>query len=853
MKVLAVDGNSIFYRAFYGVRLLSTKDGFFTNAIYGFLNILLKEIADVAPDYMAIAFDLPSPTFRHTRYDQYKAGRKPAPDELKMQMPVLQELLRLMGYAVVTSEGFEADDIIGTVAALTRKEGGQCVIVTGDRDSFQLVGGGITLHLAATRNGAPQVIVYDEKTIEEEYGIDDPERMIEIKALMGDTSDNIPGVVGIGPKTASSLICRYKTIDAIYENIDSIEVTDKVREQLKKSREQAFLSRELAAIRLDCPIDPDLNAYRIGPVDQEKTAQLLTKLEMNSILKKLELTPSSPSTASEKEALSDIEVRKVSGSELQALAKNKACALAVDWKDGQPVNFALSLDHTVLIPDPFTAEALSAVLSDNNIEKTVYNLKALHRFALSQGGTVANVNLSLDIAAYLLDPDSSDYNLHRLCEKYGFHPSEETARKAHNIGLLGGKMQALIESKGLLPLLRDIEQPLCEVLASMELYGIRLDAQELEKYGKVLVKTLSEIEQKIYREAGSTFNINSPKQLAGVLFDQLGLPVRRKTKSGYSTDSEVLESLKHHHPVPALIIEYRTVSKLVSTYVDSLIKLQAKDGRIHSTFLQTQTRTGRISSVDPNMQNIPVRSELGGELRKFFIPDPGCAFVDADYSQIELRILAHMADDEAMREAFRSGIDIHFKTAGEIFHQPPELVTPLMRSRAKAVNFGIVYGMGAFSLSKDTGVSLQEAAGYIEDYFATYKSVKRFLNKTVEDAKKTGSVSTLFGRIRPIPEILSSNKVQAAVGERMAKNTPIQGTAADIIKIAMVKVYRRLHKEQLQSRLILQVHDELIIEAPLHEVQRASLILKEEMEGAVSMTVPVIAEVHSGDSWYAAK
>ena len=853
LKLLLVDGNSVFYRAFFGVRPLSTKDGFPTGALYGFLNILMKETDAFAPDGVAVAFDLPTPTFRHELYDGYKAGRKPAPEELHMQMPVMKEILTAMGYHVVTCERYEADDILGTLSARCVPGEDRCVILTGDRDSLQLVNDCVTVRLASPKAGV-SATEFDRAKIKQEYGVDDALRIVDIKALMGDSSDNIPGVAKIGPKTAVTLISAAGDLDKVYENLDGLPVSDTVKRNLLAGKDSAFFSRTLAAIDRNAPIDTDLAHYRNAPADEDRLRVLLTKYELNSILKRLKLaakTQQEPAPqAGAVPAAAPQQAEVWTQDTLPPLSS--PVGVWCRFEEDMPAQLELADEKHLYQVEGDCAAVLKALLAEEKLEKHVFHAKGFYRFAIKNGLPAKNMGVDGELAGYLLAADSSTYTLDALCVRYLGATPEETGRAAlvRHLGLtLGPRLAA----QGLEQLYREVELPLSEVLAFMELCGVAVDKKGIEAFGSMLSDRIENLRGEIYSLAGGEFNINSPKQLGEVLFEKLGLPVRKKTKSGYSTNVEVLESLREHHPIVEKILEYRTFHKLKSTYVEGFLKLIGPDGRIHSTFQQTVARTGRISSTEPNLQNIPVRTPLGSEMRRFFVAAPGRVLVDADYSQIELRVLAHMSADESMCRSFLDGEDIHMKTASEIFHMPPLMVTPLMRSRAKTVNFGIIYGMGAFSLSKDIGVSVSEAKQYIEGYFASYPKVKQFLDGTVEDARRTGHTTTLFGRIRPMPELQSTNKVTKALGERIAMNSPIQGTAADIIKIAMVRVYRRLAAENMKARLILQVHDELIVEAPEDEKDKAQLIVAEEMQNAAKLRVPLVVDTGVGNSWYDAK
>ena len=854
MKLLLVDGNSVFYRAFFGVRPLSTKDGFPTGALYGFLNILMKEVDDFKPDGVAVAFDLPAPTFRHEMYDAYKAGRKPAPEELHMQMPVMKQLLDAMGFHVVTCQRYEADDILGTLSAKCRPGEDTCVILTGDRDSLQLVNDCVSVRLASPKAGVAATVFNREK-IKEEYGVDDASRVVDIKALMGDSSDNIPGVAKIGPKTAVALVSAAGDLDGVYENLDSLPVTDTVKRNLLAGKDSAFFSRTLATIACDAPIDTDLNHYKNAPADEEALRLLLTKYELNSILKRLHLTAKAAPDEGMKAQAGPVSASPAAQPWTESTLPPLKSPVGI-WcrfdTDGSPEELELADEGHVWCIEADRTAVLKALLTDGAFEKHVFHAKDFYRFAISQGAAAENVGLDAELAGYLLAADSSTYALDTLSVRYLGVTPDETG-KALLVLRLGLVLAPRLAAEGLENLYREVELPLSEVLASMELLGVAVDKEGIENFGRMLTDRIENLRSEIYSLAGGEFNINSPKQLGEVLFEKLGLPVRKKTKSGYSTNVEVLESLRAHHPVVEKILEYRTVHKLESTYVEGFLKLIGPDGRIHSTFQQTVARTGRISSTEPNLQNIPVRTPLGSEMRRFFVARPGTLMVDADYSQIELRVLAHMSGDEVMCRAFLDGEDIHMKTASEIFDMPPMMVTPLMRARAKTVNFGIIYGMGAFSLSKDIGVSVSEAKQYIEGYFASYPKVRKFLDSTVETARQTGRTTTLFGRIRPMPELQSGNKVTQALGERIAMNSPIQGTAADIIKIAMVRVYRRLAAEKMEAKLILQIHDELIVEAPEQERDKAQIIVAEEMQNAAKLRVPLVVDTGVGGSWYDAK
>ena len=833
MKLLAIDGNSILNRAFYGIKLLTTRDGRYTNALVGFFNILTKLTGAEAPDEVAVAFDLKTPTFRHKMYAGYKAQRKGMQDELAAQMPVLKEMLTALGYKIVTCEGYEADDILGTLAAACRARGDECVIATGDRDSFQLVGGPVRVQYEGTK--AQRI---DEDAVRERYGVA-PAQMIDVKSLMGDSSDNIPGVPGIGEKTALALIQTFGSLEGVYGHLDDARIKKGVRAKLEAGREQAEMSRTLARIVCTAPIDTAPGAYRRGAPDAEKARALFTQCEMFSTLAKLDLEePETPDTRP------DTPVRPAPAAPLGG--RVYLCPAPGGWHAAQGGGVWFFEDGS---------PALAELCADAGAEKFCFDAKPLFRAALAAGKTAQNIAFDAKLAAYLLNPAASDYTPARLAGEYGVK-GDFRCDEAPDAPLMAPLCQALAgacEAQGMAGLLRDIELPLCAVLADMEHRGILVDKAGIEAFGHELAAALEEELAAIYGIVGYEFNVNSPKQLGKALFEDLGLPTRKKTKSGYSTNAETLESLRRYSPVIDHILQYRVYQKLNSTYVEGLLKVVGPDGRIHSTFNQTETRTGRISSNEPNLQNIPVRTPLGSRFRRYFIASEGCTLVDADYSQIELRVLAHVSGDEAMRAAFCSGEDIHRATAAKMYGVAPQQVTPAMRTSAKAINFGIMYGKGAYSLSRDLGITVKEAEDFIEAYLGTYPGVRRYMEQTIAHGRENGYVSTLFGRRRPLPELTAPNFNVRAQGERMAMNTPIQGTAADVIKLAMIRVYRRLAAEGLRAKLILQVHDELIVEAPLGEADAVRAIVKEEMERAADFAVPLTADVHEGRTWYDAK
>ncbi len=863
MKLLVLDGNSIVNRAFYGIKLLSTKNGEYTNAIYGFLNILLKLKDICKPDTVAVAFDVHAPTFRHKMYSEYKAGRHAMPDELRTQMPILKELLTSLGIKILEQEGWEADDILGTLAQVCRDNGDECFIATGDRDSLQLAHGGVKVLLARTKMGQAVTDVYDESAIMDEYGVT-PSELIQVKALQGDSSDNIPGVAGVGAKTALDLISRFHTLDYIYENLDTIDIKAGVRNKLANDKDKAYLSLELGTIRTDAPIDTDISSFKLK-CDNQRAVSQFVRLELFSLIPKFNLDANNAVLADD-----DVEQKErvltrltcVDADYLLERVRGKDTYFYPVIVDGAITDLYFSFDDEIIVMPSETPEYSYFVrnfFEDESSKKYSYNTKELHRLACKYGVELKGVCGDLMLSAYLLRPSDSNYDLEHLCVEYGVHIPEflnTLGEKDMTVSLAGvikplfDKTNKLIDDADERELLTEIELPLSAVLAKMEFAGFEVDKQGIESFGKMLGERINELTKAIYESVGYEFNINSPKQLGVALFEDLHLPCKKKTKTGYSTNAEVLEGLVDEHPCISQILEYRSLSKLKSTYCDGLLKVIDSDGRIHTRFNQVETRTGRISSLEPNLQNIPIRTELGREMRKFFVAGEGKKLVDVDYSQIELRVLSDLANDETMINAFNNGDDIHTITASQVFNMPLEMVTPQMRSRAKAVNFGIVYGIGAFSLAKDIGVTNKEAKQYIDNYLATYSGVDSYMKRMIELAKDKGYSQTLFNRKRYLPELSSSNHMMRAFGERVARNMPIQGTAADIIKIAMVKVDRRLRDENMKSHLILQVHDELIVEAPDDEAQKALEIVTQEMENACKMKVLLRADGKIGNTWY---
>ena len=854
MKLLVLDGNSILNRAFFGIKLLSTKSGDFTNGIYGFLTMFRKIYDETQPDAVAIAFDMRAPTFRHKQYAGYKSNRKGMPEELAQQLPVLQQLLKDLGYRIVTCEGWEADDILGTLSAAAEREGSSCVIATGDRDSLQLVSPATTVRLMSTKFGQPQVTVFDEQKIMEEYGVT-PRQMIDIKAIQGDSSDCIPGVAGIGPKGAGELVQKYGSLENIYQNLDDPEIKPAARKKLEASKDNAFMSYDLGTIRRDAPVETDLKAYIPTPGDPQSAGSTMVRLELFSLIEKFGLT-AAPAQETAIAAGRPEVIELPDGAPMLARLEDAGAAyFYCHWdKSGELLSLIFAHKDILWRVAPDSAFLL-AFFTNPLIKKHTHDIKPLHRLALSMGCKIQSVSLDTALAAYLLNPSATGYDVLRLAAEYSVPLPDFQEDEYNCAAVMPGLCAALskaIDGNNQRELLENIEIPLSFVLAQMEHIGFYVDSQSIKEYGEKLQTEVESLHDSIIEQVGYDFNINSPKQLGEVLFEKLGLPHGKKTKSGWSTSADVLESLRPMNPVVDEILRYRTVAKLKSTYCDGLLKVIGPDGRIHSSFNQTETRTGRISSTEPNLQNIPVRTPIGRELRKFFAAESG-VLVDADYSQIELRVLAHVANDPAMREDFLQGHDIHASTAARVFNMPQELITSQLRSRAKAVNFGIVYGIGAYSLSQDIGVSVKEADAYIKEYLRNYSGVDAYMKNVAESARETGYVEDMFGRRRYLPELKSSNFNMRSFGERVARNMPIQGAAADIIKIAMIRVSRRLEAEGLQARMILQVHDELIVECPESEQERVKALLTEEMEQAVNLSVPMVAEANAGRTWYDAK
>lgn len=877
-KLMVLDGNSIVNRAFYGIRLLTTKDGTPTNGVYGFLTILQKLINDEAPDALCVTFDLPAPTFRHEQFEAYKAQRKAMPDELAVQIPVLKEVLDAMNIPRYELAGWEADDLIGTIAKSCEDAHWLCVVVTGDKDSLQLVSETTRVKHVKSRLGQTETKEYTPAVFQEEYGFE-PMKMIDLKALMGDPSDNIPGVAGVGEKTALDLVRRFGTVREIYGGLDTLDIKDSVRKKLENGREAADMSYTLATICQDVPIDfvPEKNA-RQAP-DNDVLYGLFKKLEFSKLTDKFGLT--APVTAAAENAslaAGFIHKNVVTDKDVLEMAEVLTDAPWAAVRFDQTLDTAVIMcpggDTAYVLQRGVTADYLDALkrIAGPDIKKAGHDIKDTQRRLLDMDIVSEGWFFDTALAAYLLSPTDSNYSLQRLAELYGGFSLEINEDENGQISMLDGsaalsrltlEAAAVAHLKDTLErslteyqmdkLFYEIEIPLCRVLADMEHTGFLIDKKALQEFGDELSGRISELESGIYEQAGEQFNINSTKQLGAILFDKLMLPAPKKTKTGYSTNIEVLEFLLDKHPIIRLLIDYRELTKLKSTYTDGLMKVISADGRIHTNFQMTVAATGRLSSTDPNLQNIPVRKEVGGALRKMFVAGKGHMLIDADYSQIELRLLAHIAGDPVMHDAFLNGADIHSVTASQVFQTPLEEVTPLQRFHAKAVNFGIVYGISAFSLSQDIGVSVAEAKLYIDSYFAKYHGVRAYMHDIVEQAKKDGYVTTLFGRRRYLPELKSSNFNVRAFGERAARNTPMQGTAADVIKIAMVNAHKRLKAEVPTARLILQVHDELIAECAEKDTVLVEKILTEEMEQAVTLSVPLTVDARAGRSWAEAK
>ena len=844
MKLMILDGNSVINRAFFGVKPLTTRDGLYTHAIYGFLNILEKMEKEEQPDAVCVAFDLHGPTFRHLRYDGYKATRHGMPEELAMQMPVMKDVLRAMNIPIYECQGWEADDVIGTVGKICSNNGWECVVVTGDRDSLQLIDENVHVKLVISKGGQTNATLYTEEKFKEEYGFE-PKRLIDLKALMGDSSDNIPGVKGIGEKTAKNLLMKFGTLDGVYENLDDSIVKPKMRENLVTYKDDAYLSYELATIVSEAPIDFEPKDAIIMPYNRPALYELFQRLEFVRLIDKYGLRGA------------EMEMEKPVACKCAALprcdempAGGLPCAvyiaedgtLGVAWEKGvctmTPMEVQMACDCLL--------GRMNCVCHD--VKSTMHRLDEL-------GLCYGEFAFDTALAAYDLNPSQSDYPVSKLATTFlgATVDDGDAAACAEALWNLRPVLKAELERNGMTRLYQEIEFPLCGVLYRMECLGIDIDRAQLIQFGEMLTQRIDECEKLIFSYSEEPFNINSTKQLGTLLFEKLGLPPVKKTKTGYSTNADVLEKLKNKHPIIPAIMDYRMLTKLKSTYAEGLLKEIREDGRIHTTFQNLVTATGRLSSTEPNLQNIPVRTDLGAEIRKMFIPKSGHVLVDADYSQIELRVLAHIADDANMCHAFQNGLDIHAVTASQVFGVPVEEVTSLQRRHAKAVNFGIVYGISEFSLSEDIGVSRYEAKEYIESYLANYRGVRAYMKNVVEDAKNRGYTETMFGRRRYIPELKSSNFNVRSGAERMTLNTPIQGTAADLIKLAMIRVDKALRENFPKAKLILQVHDELIVECPEEQAEAVAALVSREMEAVAELKVPLTAEAKFGKSWYEAK
>ena len=840
MKLMILDGNSVINRAFYGVRPLTTREGLYTNAIYGFLNILEKMEKEEQPDAVCVAFDLHGPTFRHLQYEGYKATRHGMPEELAQQMPVMKEVLQAMNIPIYACQGWEADDVIGTVGRICSNNDWECVIVTGDRDSLQLIDKNVHIKLVISKAGQTTATLYTEELFRQEYGFE-PKKLIDLKALMGDSSDNIPGVAGVGPKTATQLLTSFGSLDGVYENLADASISQKLREKLENGKENAYLSYDLATIRPEAPIDFEPMDAVIQPYNRAELYRLFQKLEFVKLIDRYGLR----------------------GAEMEAPKKEMPC-VKLQELDDVPANLTecavyvapdgaigIACDQGVCVRTPLEAQmgmGLPAKMICHDSKSTMH---ALDELGISYGEAVFDTAL----AAYDLNPSQSDYPVSKLATNFLGQTVDDgdTAACAQAVWQLRSVLDEQLKQQGMEKLYYEIELPLCPVLYRMERQGIAIDRQQLEQFGEMLAQRISDCETLIFGYSEEPFNINSTRQLGELLFDKLGLPPVKKTKTGYSTNADVLEKLKNKHPIIPAIMDYRMLTKLKSTYADGLMKVICDDGRIRTTFQNLVTATGRLSSTEPNLQNIPVRTDLGAEIRKMFVTKPGCVLVDADYSQIELRVLAHIAGDERMQNAFRTGMDIHTVTASQVFGVEPENVTALQRRNAKAVNFGIVYGISEFSLAEDIGVSRYEAKDYINSYLENYQGVRNYMKQVVIDARESGYTQTMYGRKRYIPELKASNFNIRQGAERIALNTPIQGSAADLIKMAMIRVDKALQENFPEAKLLLQVHDELIVECPEEIAEAVAELVSSQMQQVASLTVPLIAEAKIGKSWFDAK
>ena len=842
MKLLILDGNSVINRAYFGVRPLTTRDGLYTHAIYGFLNILERMEKEEQPEAICVAFDLHGPTFRHLKYDGYKATRHGMPEELAQQMPIMKDVLRAMNIPIYECQGWEADDVIGTVGKICSQQDWECVIVTGDRDSLQLIDRNVHVKLVVSKPGQTNTTLYTEEVFREEYGFE-PKKLIDLKALMGDSSDNIPGVAGVGPKTAKELLAKFGSLEGVYAHLDDSTIRPKLREKLEQGKENAYLSYDLATIRPEAPIQFAPRDAIVRPYNRPELYRLFQKLEFVRLIDKYGLRGAAAESPAPEKQTEALPKRDAMPQDVAACAVYTAAdgSIGLAWEDGVCALTPLELQMSGL-----QLAGKSLILHDS--KTTLHRLEELD---IAAGECVFDTAL----AAYDLNPSQSDYPVSKLVTTFLGSSVEDSdaAACAQALWQLRPVLWEQLEKDGMASLYTEMELPLCGVLYRMENRGICIDRNQLEQFGLMLTQRIADCENVIFSYSGTKFNINSPKQLGELLFEKLGLPPAKKTKTGYSTNADVLEKLKDKHPIIPAIMDYRMLTKLKSTYADGLIKEIREDGRIHTTFQNLVTATGRLSSTEPNLQNIPVRTDLGAEIRKMFVPKEGCVLVDADYSQIELRVLAHIADDKVMQEAFRSGMDIHTATAAQVFGVDAEQVTALQRRHAKAVNFGIVYGISEFSLAEDIGVSRYEARAYIDNYLNNYRGVRVYMKKVVEDARTSGYTTTLYGRRRYIPELSSSNFNIRSGAERIALNTPIQGTAADIIKLAMLRVENALNAHFPEAKLLLQVHDELIVECPEDQAEQVAKLVSREMETVADLSVPLTAEAKWGRNWYEAK
>ena len=873
-KIVLIDGHSILNRAFYGLPDLTNSEGVHTNAVYGFLNIMTRILEEEKPQYLTVAFDVHAPTFRHQMYEAYKGTRKPMPQELREQVPLIRQVLEAMGVCIVSREGYEADDLLGTIARRGEARGLEVTVVSGDRDLLQLATEKILVRIPKTRGGKTVIEDYHAAQVQETFQVTPPQ-IIELKALMGDTADNIPGIPGVGEKTAAKIIGAYGSIENAHEHLEEIK-PNKARESLREHYDLAVLSKKLATIDTDAAIDFSWEEARLGNLYTPEAYEMFRRLDFKNLLSRFD--QEQQPQAMEYQVITDSQKAGELFRQAQAVS---GCGLALlEGSEGTVgLGLAFGRDQVYYFPvgEPISDQQLkdwARQLFAGEHPVGAPDVKAMRKWVEIPADGQA---FDLGVAAYLLNPLKNSYTYDDAANEYLGEtvpaaseifgtpklPDLSRAEPERAAAYASGQayvswaarepMRQALSDTGMLKLFEQVEMPLLFTLDDMEKAGIRAQAEELKVYGSQLQVRIEELEASIWEQAGETFNINSPKQLGVILFEKMGMPGGKKTKTGYSTAADVLDKLAPDYPFVADILEYRQLTKLKSTYADGLAGYIAGDGRIHSTFNQTITATGRISSTEPNLQNIPIRMELGRLIRKVFVPEEGFVFLDADYSQIELRVLAHMSGDEKLIEAYREAQDIHRITASQVFHVPFDQVTDLQRRNAKAVNFGIVYGISSFGLSQDLSITRKEAADYIEKYFETYPKIKGFLDGEVEKAKKDGYVSTMFGRRRPVPELKSSNFMQRSFGERVAMNSPIQGTAADIIKIAMVRVNERLRREGLRSRLILQVHDELLIETAKEELEVVSRILEEEMRGAADLAVPLEVDMHTGSNWYEAK